>query len=127
VESVVGFEFAPVGHWGSLEQPSGGFLAQHRLFDVVAVVRIAVGVGALLLDLIEDAEVATWSGAAGCTDGNGHGKKAIGALHDISALFAERNLYADVVWIFWKFRGAIVSVIGGKSADAGACAGWDKR
>jgi hypothetical protein len=42
-------------------------------------------------------------------------------------LFAERNLYADVVWIFWKFRGAIVSVIGGKSADAGACAGWDKR
>ena len=127
VESVVGFEFAPVRHRGSLEQPSGGFLAQQCLPDVAAVVRVAVGIGAFFLDLVEDAEVATWSGAAGCPDGNGHGKEAIGALHDISALFAKRNLHFHIVWIFRKFRRPIIGMISGKPADAGTGAGWDKR
>ena len=68
VKSVVGFEFAPVGHWSAFEQPAGGFLAQHGLFDVAAAVRVAVSVGAFLFDLVEDAEAATRCGAAGCSD-----------------------------------------------------------
>lgn len=68
VESVVRFELAPVRHRRALEEPACGFLAEHRLFDVVAAVCVAVGVGAFLFDFIEDAEVAFRCWAAGCAD-----------------------------------------------------------
>lgn len=127
MKSVVGFEFAPVGHWSAFERPAGGFFAQHGLLDVAAVVRVAVRVGAFLFHLVEDAEVAFGSGFGSSADGDRHGEKTIGAFHHISALFAERNLHADIVWIFRKFRRAVVGVVGGEAAAARAGAGWHER
>jgi len=68
MESVVGFEFAPVGHWRALKQPAGRLFAQHGLFDAAAVVCVAVGICAFLFSFIEDAKAATWRGAAGGAD-----------------------------------------------------------
>ena len=126
VESVVGFEFAPVRHRSAFEGPTCRFLAEHRLPDAATAVCVAVGVGAFLFDFIENPEIAFGCGAARCANRDGHGEKTVGAFHHIRALFAERNFDAYMVWIFRKFCRTIVSVICGESADSGTRARWDE-
>jgi hypothetical protein len=64
VEAVGWFELAPVGHGGAFEGPACGRLAR-RLFDLVAIVGVTVGIGAFFLLLVEDAEA---SGGVGLDD-----------------------------------------------------------
>lgn len=58
VESVIGFEFTPVWHWGTFKQPTSWFFAQHGLSHIAAVVRITMSVGAFFFILVEDTEAA---------------------------------------------------------------------
>ena len=118
VESVGWFELAPIGHRSSFERPAGGALCEECLFHLVAVVGVAVGVGAAFRLLVEDPECAGGSGAGRGADRDGHGQQYFGAFHDVCALAAERDFDADVGWIFREFGGQVVGLICGEAAIA---------
>lgn len=89
VESVGGFEAAPVGEWRAFEGPAAGDVGGGGFFGLVALVGEAVDGVAAGGRFVGDAEVALWGGGGGRADGDGHGEEDFRAFDDVGALFAE--------------------------------------
>lgn len=75
VEAIVRFEFAPIRHWSSLERVVWWAIAKHGSANVTSLVSVTVGVIAFLGNLVENREIASWSGCSGCTHGYWHYEK----------------------------------------------------
>lgn len=112
VESVVSLEFTPVGHWCALEAPAGWLLVNVSLFALAAIVGIAVAVGAVIVLLFENAEVAFRGRCGSGSYGYRHDQQRRLAFHYIDHLVAGRDLYPDIGRVSRFLGWQVIIVIG---------------